>query len=192
MKRIGITGGIGSGKTYVSKIFSSLSVPVFNSDLEAKKLMISSKKLIKLLKDEFGKNIYKDKYLDKDKLSSIVFSNYDKLQKLNSFVHPLVKKVFDNWCRLQKSTYIIKEAAIIFESNSYLDLDAVICVSAPLDLRVKRLLRRDSFIEDDIKKRIDNQISQEDKEKLSDYIILNDEKQLLLPQIIKIHEELLL
>jgi dephospho-CoA kinase len=191
MKKIGITGGIGSGKTYVASVFQSLGIPIFNADIQAKKIMTSSRKLIKLLKKEFGNDIYKDSDLNKEKLASIVFSDSDKLQKLNSLVHPIVKEELNSWCLKQTSTYIIKESAILFESNSHIGLDAVICVSAPLDLRMKRLLNRDDYSEKEIKKRIENQISQEEKEKLSDYIIVNDEKELLLPKIIKIHKELL-
>ncbi len=188
MKKIGITGGIGSGKTYISNIFKSLGIPLFNSDIEAKILMNSSKKLISQIKKEFGEDIYTNENFNKEKLSSIVFSNSDKLQKLNSLVHPIVKEEFNNWCKKQTSPYVIKEAAILFESKSHLGLDAVICVSAPLELRIKRLFKRDNSSEMEIKKRIDNQISQDEKAKLSDYIIVNDEKELLLPQIIKLHK----
>jgi len=191
MKKIGITGGIGSGKTYVASVFQSLGIPIFNADIQAKRLMTSSGKLRKLVKEEFGNDIYKDADLNKEKLASIVFSNSNKLQKLNSLVHPIVKEEFDNWCKKQTSPYVIKEAAILFESNSHVGLDAVICVSAPLELRIERLLKRDNSSEKEIKKRIENQISQEEKEKRSDYIIVNDEKELLLPKIIKIHKELL-
>tara|TARA_B100001094_G_scaffold325613_1_gene380266 strand:+ start:255 stop:833 length:579 start_codon:yes stop_codon:yes gene_type:complete len=191
MKKIGITGGIGSGKTYIASVFQSFRIPIFNADIQAKKVMTSSRKLIKVVKEEFGNDIYKDSDLNKEKLASIVFSNSDKLQKLNSLVHPIVKEEFNNWYMKQTSPYVIKEAAILFESNSHIELDAVICVSAPLDLRIKRLLIRDDYSDNEIKKRIDNQISQEKKEKLSDYIIVNDEKELLLPTIIKIHKELL-
>ena len=191
MKKIGITGGIGSGKTYVASVFQSLGIPIFNADIQAKKIMTSSGKLIKLVKEEFGNDIYKDSDLNKEKLASIVFSNSDKLQKLNSLVHPIVKEEFNNWCNSQKSPYVIKEAAILFESKSHLGLDAVICVSASLELRKKRLFKRDNYTEKEIQNRIENQIRQEDKEKQSDYIIVNDEKDLLLPQIIKIHKELL-
>ena len=191
MKKIGITGGIGSGKTYVASVFQSLGIPIFNADIQAKKIMTSSRKLIKLVKEEFGNDIYKDSDLNKEKLASIVFSDSDKLQKLNSLVHPIVKEVFNNWYKKQTSPYVIKEAAILFESNSHIGLDAVICVSAPLELRIERLLKRDNYSEMEINQRIENQISQEEKEKLSDYIIVNDEGNLLLPQIIKIHEKLI-
>jgi len=191
MKKIGITGGIGSGKTYVASVFQSLGIPIFNADIQAKKLMTSSGKLMKLVKEEFGNDIYKDSDLNKEKLASIVFNDKSKLEKLNSLVHPIVKKEFNNWCKKQISPYVIKEAAILFESNSHVGLDAVICVSAPLELRIERLLKRDNYSEMEINQRIENQISQEEKEKLSDYIIVNDERNLLLPQIIKIHEKLI-
>ncbi len=191
MKKIGITGGIGSGKTYVASVFQSLGIPIFNADIQAKKIMTSSGKLIKLVKEEFGNDIYKDSDLNKEKLASIVFNDKSKLEKLNSLVHPIVKKEFNNWCKKQISPYVIKEAAILFESNSHVGLDAVICVSAPLELRIERLLKRDNYSEMEINQRIENQISQEEKEKLSDYIIVNDERNLLLPQIIEIHEKLI-
>ena len=191
MKKIGITGGIGSGKTYVSSVFTSLGIPVFNADIEAKRLMVSCENSRNLIKKEFGEDIYSEKDLNREKLASIIFNDKSKLQKLNSLVHPIVKGEFNNWCKRQTSPYVIKEAAIVFESNSHLELDAVICVSAPLNLRMKRLFKRDNSSEKEMKKRIENQISQEEKEKRSDYIIVNNEKDLLLPQIIKIHKALL-
>lgn len=191
MKKIGLTGGIGVGKTYVSEVFKSLGVPVFNADIEAKKLMITFKKLMDLVKSEFGEDIYVNENLNKEKLASIVFSDKSKLKKLNSLVHPIVKAEFEQWYTKQTSPYVIKETAILFESNSHLGLDVVICVSAPLELRVVRVMKRDNSTEKEIKNRIENQFSQEEKENLSDYIIINDNKDMLLPQIIKIHKELL-
>jgi dephospho-CoA kinase len=188
MKKIGITGGIGSGKTYVSEVFKSLGIPVFNADIESKKIMITSEKLMELVKLEFGEGIYTNGRLNKEKLGAIVFSDKSKLQKLNSLVHPIVKEEFNNWCKSQKSSYVIKEAAILFESKANIGLDAVICVSAPLELRISRSVKRDNTTEKEIKNRIENQISQEEKEKLSDYIIVNDTKELLLPQVLNIHE----
>ena len=188
MKKIGITGGIGSGKSYVSKVFKSLGIPVFNSDIMAKKIMYSSEDLINSIKDEFGNDIY-DKYcLNKKKLASIVFSDSKKLRKLNSLVHPFVKQEFFDWQLQQKSSYVIKEAAILFESNSDKELDAVICVTAPKNIRINRVKRRSGFSDQEINNRINNQNSQEENEKLSDYIIVNDGVQSLLPQILKIHQ----
>jgi len=188
MKKIGITGGIGSGKTYISKVFTSLGIPVFNADVESKKLMTTSKILMELVKAEFGEGIYTNHNLNKEKLASIVFSDKIKLEKLNSLVHPIVKAEFEKWCAKQTSDYVIKEAAILFESKANIGLDAVICVSAPLELRIKRSMERDNSTEKEIKNRIENQISQEEKENLSDYIIVNDEKEMLLSQIIKLHK----
>ncbi|MAR39272.1 MAG: dephospho-CoA kinase [Flavobacteriales bacterium] len=188
MKKIGITGGIGSGKTYVSEVFSSLGIPVFNADVESKRLMSSSDNLISLVKDLFGDDIYTNGLLDKQKLASIVFSDKEKLENLNNIIHPVVKQEFIDWCKQQNSSYVIKETAILFESRSDKGLDAVICVSAPLNIRIDRAVKRDGYSEKEIKNRIENQISQEEKENLSDYIIVNDEKDLLLPQIIKIHQ----
>ena len=188
MKKIGITGGIGSGKTYVSEVFSSLGIPVFNADVESKRLMSSSDNLISLVKDLFGDDIYTNGLLDKQKLASIVFSDKEKLENLNNIIHPVVKQEFIDWCKQQNSSYVIKETAILFESRSDKGLDAVICVSAPLNIRIDRAVKRDGSSVKEIKNRIENQISQEEKENLSDYIIVNDEKDLLLPQIIKIHQ----
>ena len=191
MKKIGLTGGIGVGKTYVTEVYKSLGVPVFNADIEAKKLMITPKKLMNLVKSEFGENIYVNKNLNKEKLASIVFPDKSKLKKLNSLVHPIVKAEFEHWYTKQTYPYVIKEAAILFESNSHLGLDTVICVSAPLEVRIGRVTKRDNSTEKEIKNRIENQISQEEKESLSDYIIVNDNKEMLLRQIINIHKELI-
>ena len=188
MKKIGITGGIGSGKTYVSKVFDSLGIPVFNADTEAKKLMSSSSELIQSIKYEFGNDIFDDYILNTKKLASLVFSDTEKLRKLNSLVHPIVRQEFLRWQVKKKSTYVIKEAAILFESDSYKGLDAVICVTAPINLRIDRVKLRDGYSYREIKNRIENQISQEEKENLSDYIIVNDGVKSLLPQILKIHK----
>tara|TARA_B100000902_G_scaffold149672_1_gene146244 strand:+ start:10441 stop:11016 length:576 start_codon:yes stop_codon:yes gene_type:complete len=187
MKRIGITGSIGSGKTYVSKVFKSLGVPVFNSDLVSKNIISNSPLLKCKLESEFGNDIYLNNKLDTKKLASIVFSNKSKLTRLNSLIHPLVKESFLKWISLQNNAYIIKEAAIMFESNSAELLDAVICVSSPKDLRINRTINRDKISRKEVLNRMNNQYSQEKKEFLSDYIILNDNKNLILPQVIKIH-----
>ena len=188
MKKIGLTGGIGSGKTYVSKVFESLGIPVFNSDIEAKKLMSSSSELIQSIKYEFGDDIFDDYILNTKKLASIVFSDTEKLRKLNSLVHPIVKQEFLEWQAKKKSSYVIKEAAILFERDSYKGLDAIICVTAPINLRIDRVKLRDGYSYCEIKNRIENQISQEKKENLSDFIIVNDGVKILLPQILKIHQ----
>jgi dephospho-CoA kinase len=186
MKKIGLTGGIGVGKTFVSKLFNQLGFPVFNADFEAKKCMVSDLDLMKKIKLIFGNVIYIDGKLQKEILADIVFSDTKKLNELNELVHPVVKQRFFNWCEKQESAIVLKEAAILFESNSHIGLDHVICVTAPEDIRIKRLQQRDNESINQLKGRIGSQMKQSDKEKLSDYIIVNDGVELILPQVIKI------
>ena len=190
MIKIGLTGGIGVGKTYVSKIFQKLGVPVFNADNHAKLCMINDLTLKQNIESQFGKSIYFDGVLQRKKLAEIVFNDTDALIKLNKLVHPVVKKSFDLWCQKQKTKLIIKEAAILFESKSDKDLDFVICVSAPFDERVRRLKERDRCSVNDIKQRISQQMDEDEKQQLSNFIITNDSKQLVLPQIINIIKEI--
>ena len=190
MKKIGLTGGIGVGKTFVAEVFQKLNIPVFNADIEAKLCLVNNFDLINSVKNEFGEKIYLHGIFRKEALADIVFNNTDALKKLNSLVHPFVRESFTLWCKEQENKILIKEAAILFESKSNLELDSIICVSAPYNLRIKRLQKRDGASLEDIKKRIANQMSQEKKENLSDYIIYNDEKQLILPQILNIIKEM--
>ena len=191
MRKIGITGGIGVGKTHISKVFNSLGIPIFNSDYVAKKLMHEDYSLIKSIKKEFGNNIYINNKLDKHKLSEIIFSEQNNIIKLNNLVHPIIKKHFSSWLKCQKAHYVIKEAAILFESNTHVELDKVICVNANYKLRLKRLKLSRSLSELDIKNRMKMQMPQELKESLSDFIIYNNENDMLLPQILKIHNDLI-
>ena len=190
MKKIGLTGGIGVGKTYVAQVFKNLDIPIFNADIQAKECLSNNIELIQAVKQEFGKKMYVNNILQKEILANIVFQDNIALEKLNLLVHPVVKSKFSLWCKEQNVKLIIKEAAILYESGSHLDLDAVICVSAPEDLRIKRIQERDGLLEEDIRHRMNNQMLQSEKEKLSDYIIYNDEKQLVLPQILKIIKEI--
>ena len=190
MKKIGLTGGIGVGKTYVAKVFKRLGVPVFDADCEAKTCLTNNHELIESVKSCFGNEIYDQHVLQKEALARIVFSNKLALEKLNSLVHPIVGKRFNLWCQQQDCKLIIKEAAILFETNSYLNLDGIICVSASDKLRIQRIQQRDQFSKEQIIKRINNQMSQRKKEERSDYIIYNDENQLVLPQILHIIKEI--
>lgn len=190
MKKIGLTGGIGVGKTYVSKIFQNLGYPVFNADIQAKKCLVEDKDLIKKIKNTFGSAIYKGGELQKKELANIVFNNIQKLDQLNKLVHPVVKKRFSNWCKKQDASLVIKEAAILFESDSHLGLDAVICISCPETIRVERVQKRDQMSKDEVLNRINKQMPQTEKEKLSNYVIVNDGSQLLLPQIVNILKEM--
>ena len=190
MKKLGLTGGIGVGKTYVSKVFQQMGVPVFNADVEAKNCMAEDKGLIQNVKNSFGENIYDNGALQKEKLAKIVFNNSERLEELNVLVHPVVKQRLEDWCTEQTAELVIKEAAILFESDAHLGLDAVICVSAAEKVRIERVQTRDGSSVAEIKSRIDKQMSQSKKEELADFVIVNDGKQLLLPQLIKILKEM--
>ena len=186
MKKIGLTGNIGAGKTYVSEIFKQMGIPVFNADEQAKKYMVEDSNLSAAVKLAFGENMYLNDVLQKEELAKIVFNNTRSLAKLNALVHPIVKQKFEDWCNIQSSSMVIKEAAILFESDAHLVLDAIVCVSAPLKLRIERVQKRDGSSVEQIESRISNQISQDEKEELADFLIVNDEMQLLLPQVLAI------
>ena len=183
MKRIGITGGIGVGKTYITDILRRLNYPVYNSDLVSKRYINNDIQLIASIKQEFGDDMYNHDVVNSSKLSDLVFSNPSKLSKLNSLVHPLVKKDFTIWCNNQDSKIIFKEAAILFESGSNKELDAVICVCANEDVRISRIKKRDKKTEREIRLIISRQLSQDEKERLSDFKIINNGKSSLLLQI---------
>jgi dephospho-CoA kinase len=190
MKKLGLTGGIGVGKTYVSKVFRQMGIPVFNADVEAKNCMTEDKGLMQNVKNSFGENIYDNGVLQKEKLAKIVFNNNERLAELNALVHPVVKQRFEGWRTEQTAELVIKEAAILFESDAHLGLDAVICVSAAEKVRIERVQTRDGSSVTDIKSRMDKQMPQSKKEELADFVIVNDGKQLLLPQLIKILKEM--
>ena len=174
-KIVGLTGGIGSGKTTIANHFKSLGVPVYIADNEAKKIL-NSLEIINKLKLVFGNQIVDDKILDKDKLAQIVFSNPEKLEQLNQIIHPEVKKHFLKWLnKHQNEPFIIKEAAILFESGSYHECDFIITVVAPLESRIERILKRDSTTRENVLNRIKNQWNDEDKIKKSDFVIHNED-----------------
>lgn len=172
-KIIGLTGGIGSGKTTVAKQFEALGVPVYIADTEAKKIM-DAPETLQLIKIEFGVSIFDDGILNRKKLAKIVFENPEKLQKLNSIIHPLVKEHFQKWVKKNReSVFVIKEAAILFESGSYQDCDKIIAVVAPLEIRIERILKRDNTDYKSIMSRIQNQWTDEMRIVKSDYVIEN-------------------
>ena len=186
MKKIGLTGSIGVGKTYVSEIFKHMGIPVFNADEQAKKCMVEDSNLNAAVKLAFGENMYLNGVLQKEALAKIVFNNAEALAKLNALVHPIVKQKFEDWCNIQSSSMVIKEAAILFESDAHLGLDAVVCVKKKKKLRIERVQKRDGSSVEQIESRISNQIPQDKKEELADFLIVNDEVRLLLPQVLAI------
>lgn len=190
MKKVGLTGNIGSGKTTISHVFKSLGVPVFHSDEQAKIIMMSEPLRSQLI-DCFGKKVFKDDVLNRYFLSQIVFNDPEKLAVLNSMVHPQVNTHFQHWCQSQNSTYIIKEAAILFESGSNRTLDAVICVTCPKDIRIQRILERDEHLTiANIEQRISQQWEEHKLVKLSDFVLDNSGQELTVPQVLNIHKQL--
>ncbi|MBR74270.1 MAG: dephospho-CoA kinase, partial [Dehalococcoidaceae bacterium] len=177
MKKIGLTGGIGVGKTFVASIFQKMGIAVFSADIYAKRCMQESEQLKNAIIQHFGTDIYKNEILQKQKLAEIVFSDSEKLNVLNKLVHPFVQIEFEKWCKNQTSSFVLKEAAILFESDSNKNLDAIICVGAPLQIRIERVMQRDSCSEQAVLKRIANQMPEEEKEQLSDFVIVNDSKE---------------
>jgi dephospho-CoA kinase len=192
MFKVGLTGNIGSGKTTVTKIFRVLGIPVFNADIEAKQLY-NQEGLIKILVSKFSDSILTNKgEIDKSKLASVVFNDSNALKKINSIIHPLVLEQFQLWCIKHKDKpYIIHETAIIFENNLQGNFDFIINVSAPVNLRVKRVLNRDNLSENEIKQRLSKQLSDEEKCEKSNFVIVNDEDSLLIPQVQNVHKLIL-
>ena len=189
--QIGITGGIGSGKSLVSKIFAVLGVSVYDADSHAKGLMTTDGILVSQIKKEFGDLSYHARGgLDRKWLADHVFSDERKLQKLNSLVHPRVAVDYARWVELhQHETYVLKEAALLIESDSYRQLDKIIVVSAPESVRQKRVLLRDTHrTVEQFKQIVENQMPEERKLKLADYTIVNDDETLVIPQVLRLHE----
>jgi len=192
MLKVGITGGIGSGKTLVCKIFSSLGIPVFDADHEARELVNTDERIKTKIKKEFGSNLYNASgKLDRKKMAAVVFNNKKALEKLNSIIHPVVISNAEDWAKQQEAPYSIREAAILFESGANKGLDKIITVTAPEELRIRRAMERDKKSKEEILAVIHNQSGDKEKIKQSDFVIINDEKKLVLPQVLQIHEKLL-
>lgn len=191
MQRIGLTGGIGSGKSTVCKIFEQLGIPIYYADLKAKELLNSDPVLISQITDLFGDEIYKDEKLDRQKLAGIVFNDRIALSQLNDAVHPAVVEDFEKWAWSQKDVpYVLKEAALIFEAKTSDGLDKIITVFAPEDIRRKRVMERDGYTEEQFDSRKKYQMDEEKKMKLADHVIFNDESRLLIPQVLELHKKL--
>lgn len=193
MLKIGITGGIGSGKTTVCRIFEVLGIPVFYADNAAKSLMHTDTLLRQDIINGFGENSYFDSgELNRKHLSTIVFNDKEQLARLNSLVHPAVFRAFDAWVGLQKDVpYVLKEAALLFESDSYKMCDRSILVKSPEKLRIQRIIARDNTTAEEVKLRMNRQFSDDKKELLANYIIINDEEMLLIPQVLELHRHFL-
>jgi len=191
MIKIGLTGGIGSGKTTVAKIFELLGIPVYYADDAAKRIMNEDEELKTAIQKQFGKDAYDNEGLNRTFLSAKVFTDPSRLEILNSLVHPATIGDAAKWMSQQKTSYTIKEAALIFESGSAEHLDYVIGVYAPTHLRIKRAMERNHLSHEEVTQRINKQLDENIKMKLCDFVIYNDEQHLLIPQVIELHKKLL-
>jgi len=189
--RVGLTGGIGSGKSTVAQIFEVLGIPVYYADIAAKRLMNEDADLRSAITTIFGKQAYANSILDRKYISSIDFSDPTKLELLNSIVHPATKKDGEAWMHQQTSPYAIHEAALIFEAKVSERLDQVIGVSSPIELRIKRAVERDKVSRDEVLKRMDQQLDEGLKMSKCDFVLINDEQELLIPQVLELHEKLI-
>lgn len=192
MVKLGVTGGIGSGKSVVTKLFALLGVPVYDADSKARLLMENNEALRTSLMALFGVNVYSNHHLNRKFLASQVFENAPKLAQLNGLVHPAVATDFEQWLTLhQQAPMVVKEAAIMFESDAYKSLDKIITVFAPEEIRLQRVLKRDpQRTESEVSAIMSNQFPEEKKLKLADYVIFNDDKHLVIPQVIQLYQTL--
>jgi dephospho-CoA kinase len=191
MLKIGLTGGIGSGKSSVAKIFEILGVPVYYADDAAKRLMNESPFLKAEIIKHFGEESYVEGKLNRTYLAKVVFSDVEKTKLINSIIHPVTIADAEEWMTKQLAPYAIKEAALIFEAKAEKNLDLIIGVQSPLPLRIKRVMQRDNLTEEAVINRIQKQMNEEEKMNRCDFIIVNDEQTLLIPQVIKLHHQLL-
>ncbi len=190
--KVGITGGIGAGKSIVSQIFEVLGIPVYDADSRAKWLMNNDSDIRKAIIHLFGNESYTEGALNRAFIARKTFHNKEKLDELNAIVHPAVGDDYIHWEKAQKSPYSLKEAALLYEAGSYKQLDLVIVVSAPEALRIKRVLKRDpQRTSEDIKAIISKQWPQEKKDSLADFVIFNDDVRLVIPQVLSIHEKII-
>ncbi|MGJ1269692.1 dephospho-CoA kinase [Sphingobacterium spiritivorum] len=189
---IGITGGIGAGKSIICNIFKVLGIPVYNADQEAKDIMIKSEKVRTALTETFGKETYfEDGSLNRAFLSSKVFGDEAQLKLLNGIVHPAVIRAGEEWAQKQTAAYSLKEAALLFETGSYRQLDYTILVTAPEEVRIARVVARDHTEAEKVRDRISKQMSDKEKSELADFIVINDGIQPLLPQVLHLHQQFL-
>lgn len=191
MLKVGVTGGIGAGKSVVCRVFHTLGIPVFNADDTAKQLMETNPALVTAIQSLFGSNIYMDGRLDRKKLASIVFEQPALLQQLNALVHPATIAFGNQWMATQTSPYVIKEAAIFFESGSYKEMDVMIGVSAPENIRINRAMQREGMTREKVMQRIASQMDDTEKMSRCDYVIINDGTTAIIPQVLQVHQALL-
>jgi dephospho-CoA kinase len=192
MVTVGLSGGMGSGKTVVSRIFHSLGIPVFYADTVTKELYNTHEGLRKALINLLGEHIYQNGCLQRKLMASLIFSDKNLLQKVNALTHPLVLQQFCQWTQQQQTPYVVQETAILFESGISEKMNYTIAVTAPETLRITRIMQRDKLTEQEIKNRLQWQWPDEKRNAKAGFIIVNDDKQALLPQVLTIHENILM
>ncbi len=190
MIKVGVTGGIGSGKSTVCKILECLGVPVFRADEEGRQLLSEDKEIQKKVGALFGDTILTNGKPDRKKIAAIVFADEGKLKQLNAIIHPAVKASFTNWLKKQAGNLIVEEAAILFENGAYKDFDKMVLVTAPEELRIKRVTERDHVSAEEVKRRMKNQWSDEEKAAKADHILMNDEERMLMPKVLELVSKL--
>jgi len=189
--KLGVTGGIGSGKTTVCRVFTVLGIPVYSADEEARKIQESDRELMDKINRLAGKDLYTTGKLDRPELARLIFNNRDLLEKVNSLIHPVVSRNFKRWVTEQNSPYCIMEAAILFESGAYRIMDKILTVVTPMEERIDRLVKGNKLTREQVMERIRNQIDDESRIKQSDYIIFNSENDMIIPVILGVHKEML-
>jgi dephospho-CoA kinase len=189
--RLGITGGIGSGKTSVCKVFEVLGIGVFSADIEAQKIMNNDMVIIRGINSIAGKDLYIDGSLNRTELASLIFNDNNILVRVNSLVHPVVFENFTKWTLMQSSPYVIMEAAILFESGGSEFVDRIATVVAPVEQRIKRVIQRNKLSQEQVMDRMRNQMDDQERINRSDFVIQNSENDMIIPTILKIHNEIL-
>lgn len=190
-RRLGVTGGIGSGKTTVCRIFKVLGVPVFVADIEARRLMNTDHAIRREINAIAGEDLYTTGELDRKELARIIFNRPELLRQVNASVHPAILRIFDEWAGKSEAPYVIMEAAILFEAKADVLVDRVAAISAPVEERIARVMGRNDLSREEVLERINNQLEDDEREEQSYYVINNADNEMIIPEILKIHDDML-
>jgi dephospho-CoA kinase len=190
-RRLGVTGGIGSGKTTVCRIFRVLGVPVFVADIEARRLLNTDTSIRKEIIAITGEDLYSTGELDRKELARLIFNKPELLRRVNASVHPAILRIFDEWAGKSEAPYVIMEAAILFEAKADVLVDRVAAISAPVEERIARVMGRNDLSREEVIERINNQLEDEEREEQSYYVINNADNEMIIPEILKIHDDML-
>ncbi|WP_109831704.1 dephospho-CoA kinase [Reichenbachiella versicolor] len=192
MKKVGLTGGIGSGKSTIAKVFNLLGIPIYYADDRAKLLMNSSLEIKHAIISAFGVESYIDEELNRTHLAQQIFNSEDNIRIINSIVHPVVKEDFNQWANSQRAPYVLQEAALLVDNGSYKNFNSLISISVSEKARKDRTIKRDTFrSEEQVQQIIDKQVSEEARVSVADYVIYNEDSNLIIPQVLQIHEKLI-